>query len=280
MPLSISSSTYDPILILSEWSVQEPAPFVDALAWLYLRKPHHAIRIINNLAPGYAGLFGNAIQNAISLLTVNVSDLADDLVSTDSQRRAKAEQTRDIRLYHRDGLLFQHVSWLAARLQFPRALATPPHVRKADKGFDGFLVERSVQEGAISRIILCEDKATTNARNLVTSSIWPEIRSIVASERDLEILDALTALLTAVPEQEREKLIADIVWTRTRSFRVALTTGPNELQNGTYKHLFDGFEKQVDGVTTTRLGEVMPLNDVRAYLQELAEKVADVLRKM
>lgn len=280
MALAITSSNHDPVFILSEWSVEKPMSFVEALAWLYLRKPNHAMRVINNCDPGSAGLFGNSIQNAITLLSVDVSDIAGALASDDAEKREKAEKTRDIRLYHRDGLLFQHISWLAARHQFPEALATPPHVRRADKGFDGFLIEQNDDGGEISRIILCEDKATTNPRPLVTSKIWPEIRSIIDHDRDIEILDALTALLTAVPEEKREKLINDIVWERARCFRVALTTGPDDIQEGTYKHLFAGFEDQVKGETASRLGEVMPLADVRAYLDDLAREVIAVLEKM
>ncbi|WP_233722053.1 hypothetical protein [Jiella avicenniae] len=260
--------------------MKEIVPFVEALAWLYLRKPHHAVRIINNFAPGDAALFGNSVQNAISLLRYDVSDLESNLASSDPNIRTKAEKTRNNRLYQRDGLLFQHISWLAARLQFPTALATPPHVRKADKGFDGFLIERQDAGDAISRIILCEDKATTNPRNLVTTSIWPEIRSIVASERDLEILDALTALLSGVPEEEREGLIRDIVWQRTRCFRVALTTGPGDIKASAYAHLFEGFDEQVTGDATVRRGDVMPLADVRGYLDQLAASVISVLERM
>ena len=115
---------------------------------------------------------------------------------------------------------------------------------------------------------------------MVTSRVWPEIRSIVACERDLEILDALTALLDNVPEAHREKLIKDIIWDRARCFRVALAVGPNDIKNGSYTHLFDGFDAQVSGDVETRQGEVMPLPDVRQYLDDLAKKVIAELEAM
>ena len=280
MPLDINSAVHDPVFVLSEWKVKEPVPFTKALAWLYLRKPHHATRIIQALAPGEAGLFGNSVQNAITLLKVNLADIAADLLSSDPDVRSKAEKKREVRISHRDGLLFQHVSWLAARMKFPSAKTTPPHVRQADKGFDGFLVEYDAAQDAVSKIVLCEDKASTDPRALVTSRVWPEIRSIVACERDLEILDALTALLDNVPEAHREKLIKDIIWDRARCFRVALAVGPNDIKNGSYTHLFDGFDAQVSGDVETRQGEVMPLPDVRQYLDDLAKKVIAELEAM
>ena len=94
-----------------------------------------------------------------------------------SRDRGARQNKLDTRIEHRDGLLFQHVSWVAAFMRLPNAKATPPHVRQADKGFDGVLVEVNPAQAGLSRIVLCEDKASVNPRSLVTGSVWPEIRA-------------------------------------------------------------------------------------------------------
>ena len=91
-----------------------------------------------------------------------------------SEKMAKKEVER------RDGLLFQHLSWIAARLSIPNVTQNPPHVRSADKGFDGFIIEMNAENDALQRIVLCEDKASTAPRSLITSSVWKEIKSIRA----------------------------------------------------------------------------------------------------
>lgn len=59
-----------------------------------------------------------------------------------------------------------------------------PHVRQADKRFDGFIIELEDAESEIKRIVICEDKASTKPRTLITSSVWSEIKSIRDGDRD------------------------------------------------------------------------------------------------
>ena len=69
MPLSITKYQHGPLCQLSTWAVANTANFVDVLAWLYLRKPTHAVRIINELEPGAAAFPGREFDNAIKLLS-------------------------------------------------------------------------------------------------------------------------------------------------------------------------------------------------------------------
>ncbi len=280
VPLTIYPENAHPICNLSRWYIADENTFVEVLAWLYLRKPLHAKRVIAELAPGVAGFPGNEHQNAIRLLQVDLSDIAADLAGTDQQKVASAEHKRVARIAHRDGLLFQHISWISAAIQFPTARAKPPHVRKADKGFDGLIIELSPGQTALTKLIICEDKASENPRPLVTSSIWPEATSIFSGDRDLEILDAVTAMLESVDEKLREEALASITWDRIRKFRVALTGGADQEREGAYAHLFVGFDTAVGGTGEDRLAEVMPMVDVRAYLAYLAGAVSAKIAEM
>jgi hypothetical protein len=258
--------------------VNEPEALAEALAWLYLRKERHASRVTQALEPGRAALPGSVVQNAIAALTVRTDDLADALASPDDAQRKAAEAKRDTRVEHRDGLLFQHVSWIAAFMRLPHAKATPPHVRQADKGFDGVLLEVDPAQTALSRIVLCEDKASINPRSLVTGSIWPEIKQIQVHAKDREILAALTAILDTMPEVDRESVIDATEWRGVRQFRVALTAGEDQVKAGGYQHLFAGFDSAAGGTIEARMAEVMPMNEVRPYLDDLAERVIAVLK--
>jgi hypothetical protein len=232
------------------------------------------------LNPGPAGFPGREFENAIDLLSYQANDISADLASSDPAIAAAAEKKLDARIAHRDGLLFQHISWVAAALQFPAATACPPHVRKADKGFDGLFLEVDPQMGGLSRVVLCEDKASTSPRSLVTGKIWPEIRQIIAGDRDIEILDAVTALLDTMHHVDLEAVLIATSWNRARQFRVALTAGQDQLRAGGYQHLFGGYENHVAGALHTRMAEVMPMNEVRAYLDELAGRIVAKLQVM
>lgn len=273
MPLSISAAT-SPNCALSLWEIANSGSFIDSLAWLYLRKPNHALKIIAQLAPGPAGFPGNEFSNAIELLEVKLSDISASLGSSDPAVAEEAGKTRFARVTLRDGLLFQHISWVAASIQFPNAKARPPHVRKADKGFDGLLVELGALGGALGKLVLCEDKATINPRTTITGGVWPEIKKVEAGDKDLELLDAVTAILdTLVSEDIKEQVLGATLWEKHREYRVALTAAPSDLKGGSYQHIFAGYEDQVLDNATNRMAEVMPLADFRAELQSIASQV-------
>lgn len=280
MLLEIETEQNDPTCVLSKWSVLIEDSLVDALAWLYVQKQGHAIAIIEELDPGPASFIGMEVDNAIAALRYKTIDIAADLQSENEEEKQKAKKILGTRVAHRDGLLFQHISWLAARVQYPNAEATAPHVRQADKGFDGFLIEHEPGQLALSKIVLCEDKASTNPRGLVTSQIWPDIRSILAGEKDREIAAAVMALLSNVAPDDREAIIGATIWTRAKHYRIALAAGDDQIKDGGYVHLFDGYEKEAAGDIVIRMAEVMPMTEVRAYLEALAQKVVERLTQM
>ena len=141
MPLQFTTSPNAPVSLLTEWTIANADQLAEVIAWLYVQKRSHAARVIQALEPGAATLPGAVIANAIDDLEVKTGDIAADLVSTDASVAEKAKDKLDARLIQRDGLLFQHVSWVAAHLALPNTHAAPPHARRADKGFDGVIVD-------------------------------------------------------------------------------------------------------------------------------------------
>lgn len=280
MPLTISAA--DPAAKscnLSVWTVSEPKAFINTLAALYLRRPTHAGKIMRRLGSGPLTFGGFEIDNAIHLLTVEKNDLAVQLASVDTAVSTAAAKTLETRIWHRDGLLFQHISWIAGALQFPNAKAKAPHVRTADKGFDGLFIEAA--GGVFTRLVLCEDKATANPRSTMTGKVWPELLDTEAGKKDLELVDAVTALLDALmSEADRVAVVDGAIWAELRQYRVAITTAPSDIRPAGYEYIFKGFDDKASRPTTVRMGEVMPLQDIRGDLQALADRVIARLREI
>ncbi|WP_156799413.1 hypothetical protein [Oceanicola granulosus] len=253
------------------------------MAWLYLRKPKHAVQIINQLEPSRAGFPGKVFENAISLLSIRLADIATDLSGADPEKEKTANNKKNKRIEQRDGLLFQHLSWVAASIDMPAALATPPHVRRADKGFDGLLVSIQDASGEISRVVLCEDKASINPKSLVQGSVWNEIDGIVNGNKDLELLDAITAILreqAGLGADTQEELLEALIYERTRAFRVAVTAMPENADAGGYQHILKDFDKHALGAETVRLAEVLPSVDTRSFLKALARKIRREIKRI
>ncbi len=283
MPFTFQKADLSPTCKFSQWALIDEDRLVRTLAWLYLRKPKHAVQIINQLEPSKAGFPGKVFENAISLLSISLRDIASDLSSADPEKKKTASNKKNKRIEQRDGLLFQHLSWVAASIDMPSALATPPHVRRADKGFDGLLVSIEDAYGAISRVVLCEDKASINPKNLVQGSVWTEIDGIVNGDKDLELLDAITAILREQSDLESDKqetLLEALIYEQTRAFRVAVTVMPANADAGGYHHIFNDFEKHAPGADTVRLAEILPSDDTRAFLKALARKVRREIKRV
>ena len=97
-------------------------------------------------------------------------------------------------------------------------------------------------------------------------------------KKDREILAAVTSILDTLPGVNKEAVIEATEWRRSRQFRVSLTAGHDQLREGSFQHLFLGFDGAAGGALETRMAEVMPLDQVRPYLAKLADQVVEKLK--
>jgi hypothetical protein len=259
----------------SEWSIKRNrSKLIEVIAYLYLRQEENAQRVIDALEPRRRASKGRVTQNVVRKLTAPRAKDVELLRSgTDAEKDAAKKRIRTS-IIHRDGLLFQHVSWVAARLDLPNGYMTSPHVRQADKGFDGFIIELNDTGREIQRIVLCEDKASISPRKLITSSVWPEIETIQCGDRDDEILADLVTLLKGVPDIDAETAIDEMFWEGVREFRVAVATSEDQRKAGSFLHIIAGFEAAAGGAFETRTAGVLAFKDVRKGLALLASEVA------
>ena len=122
---------------------------------------------------------------------------------------------------HRDGWMFQVISWIAAHRAGRPGMIRSPHMRHADKGLDGLLVEFDDTE--IARVVISEEKATGNARTMVRDRVWPEFQDFETGRRDAELVDGVSTLLAGAGHPNPDAVVAAILWTEKRAYRVAVT---------------------------------------------------------
>lgn len=281
MPLSLKSSA-TPECDFAEWSIDKKsrAKLIEAIAFLYLRQEENAQRVINALEPRRRVSKGRVAQNVVRKLTAPHAEDVDLLRSgTDAEKEAAKNRIRTS-IIHRDGLLFQHISWIAARMALPNGYMTAPHVRQADKGFDGFIIDLDGSGEEIKRIVLCEDKASKSPRSLITSSVWPEIGTILSGDRDDEILADLVTLLKSVPDIDPETAVDQIFWEGAREFRVAVATGEDQRKGGNFLHIIAGFKATAGGSIISRTAGVLPFDDVRKGLALIAAEVVTKVEEL
>ena len=190
------------------------------------------------------------------------------------------ELTQPKDIAHRDGWLFQMISWTAARLNEPSVLARTPQPRPADKGFDGILV-RQRPDGSALCVVVCEDKATKRPRKVIRDEVWPGIETLETGARDHELVSEVTTILTAaMARHDAEEAVRRIVWRRAVRYRVSVTADSTRANRARRKALFKGYPAVAQGNCVRRRGEMLILDDLRPWMAKFATRVATHLRKM
>ena len=256
MPLSFTTASSDRAWSETAWLVDDKQELARLVALVALGHARHVARILRET--GCESLIPPTTQykGARKLLEVP---------------KGKAP-------YHRDGWLFQVIAWIAACQQHPTALVRPPQMRWADKGFDNLYILVDAARLNLSRVVICEEKATTDPRRRIMQDVWPAIEEIETGLRDNELLDTVSSLLAG--HSHADELIANILWERVRAYRVSVTVARREGSLASSSSLFRGFDNIVQGKPARRCAAVLGLDDVREWLADLASQAMNCLENM
>ena len=182
--------------------------------------------------------------------------------------------------FHRDGWLFQTISWIAAHIQDNTSLIAPPHMQHADKGFDGLHVLIDEKTQTVRSVVICEDKATSNPRDTIRDLVWKEFSDLETGSRDNLLAANVSMLLATRPELDPDQAIRQVLWKEVRAFRVAITVDDRHGSMNGRKHLFKGYSSVVSGRVTRRRAETLHLDDLRCWMKHLANKALKAAEKV
>lgn len=219
----------------------------------------HAARVINGLLPAEPALDHEALRaNAKRQLTVSGTT---------------AEQ-KQVRRYHRDGLIFEAISWAAARQQTEgKALLRDPHVSATTQGLDGLMIEMDAEQAEVTRATIFEDKCSENPDNTFRYKIMPAFKAHHENARASDLVATAAALLekAGLDGTNAAKAAARVLDKAYRAYRgsLAVTTADDSL-----KRRQDVFRTYVelDGIDPAqRVGAVLITSEnLRDWFDELA----------
>jgi hypothetical protein len=179
--------------------------------------------------------------------------------------------------WHRDGWIFQAISWIAASQAPSGSITRAPHIRRADKGFDGLQLQLSDDGKVVTAVIVFEDKATENARSTIREDVWPGIVALEAGERLNELTHEVSAVLdaraAADDDLDIDAAIANILWKEARRYRVSVTINDTHNSDNTRARLFDGFDEKVPGGVERRRADTIYLPQLRDWMEKFAARV-------
>ena len=231
------------------------------IAIIAMGQAAHAARIINGLLPAEPALDHQALRaNAKRQLTVS----------------GTTAQQKQVRRYHRDGLIFEAISWAAARQQTGgKALLRDPHVSATTQGLDGLMIEMDAEQAEVTRATIFEDKCSENPDNTFRYKIMPAFKAHHENARASDLVATAAALLekAGLDGTSAVKAAARVLDKAYRAYRgsLAVTTADDSL-----KRRQDVFKTYVelDGIDPAqRVGAVLITSEnLRDWFDELASR--------
>lgn len=246
------------------WSVGDLAATARLIAVVLLGQAQHAARIIAALEPATpAFLHGDLIADAKRQMEI----------------RGGEEEARQASRSHRDGFLFECMSWIAARQEAAdRTFLKDPHIDPTSHGLDGLIVELHATDPVVQRATICEDKCTTRPRRLFREQVMRTFSEHHANKRARDLVANAAAIIreSGLDGTEAIMAAAAVLERAIRCYRVALTT--TVLNENRRRRLFQGYD-ELDGITQAqRVGATFEVDgDLRDWFDALADQVSAAL---
>ncbi|ALF89616.1 MULTISPECIES: hypothetical protein [Ralstonia solanacearum species complex] len=244
MPITLTAFTVQKEWEGCTWSVPSVDELANAIAIIAVGQALHVANILHVAGLAAKPTTKSAVKGAIKLLTSSGN------------------------IAHRDGWMFQVMSWLAAQVRTPGALMNTPHMIHAHKGLDGLQVSID-GAGKVAAVILFEDKATENPRSMVLNKVWPEFTEFETGENEHLVTAEVTLLLKSARHSDPQQAVADIMWNQVRRYRLSITD--QQSTNQSQAKLFKGYEKNIPGGVERRRAEVFEVIGLRKWMADLAQ---------
>lgn len=259
--LQLQPCRHDPLCYGYRWRVVDETALARAVAWVLVGQYVHAASIIGRLPAKTPFVVVTAKSQVIRRLAQNAKSAIND---------------------QRDGWIFQHISWIAALLDTVEpVVASAPHPRPAEHGFDIVLVPLAGPRKAKLELIIGEDKATVNPRKKIREEVWPEIANHERGKRDAEVTAVLTSLIAGADLTNKEALSTAAIWQRKKRYRVCVTIPDGADSDAARQALFEGYDEQAPGPTPVRRkAETFALPDLREWMKAFSRKVAAQVRQL
>jgi hypothetical protein len=250
MTILLTPFTHEPLCHGNTWKVQDEDQLAEQIASVALGQARHVQRILAGALLAPAPTTKNAANNAITLLT--------------------AKEGQDP--WHRDGWLFQVISWIAANLASPNAVIRSPHMILAHKGFDGLQLDLDSITGAVTSVIIFEDKATDNPRETIRKDVWGDFQELEEGGRENVLIAEVSGLLQTVKNIDADMAIQNVIWKQARNYRVCITVGDSHATEAGRRRLFRDYDTVATGSAKRRRGETFYVKELRPWMEGLAMK--------
>lgn len=257
MPIQLLPTNHGTLVHGANWVVYDEIRLATLIAKVALGQAGHVSKILDGIGEVQTTAQNDVITSAIQMLTIQ----------------------NDEDPWHRDGWMFQVMSWIAGRIANPKAISNPPQMILAQKGFDGIQLEFDQLTG-ISAVIIFEDKATDNARSTICNKVWPEFKTIENGSNTNVLVAEVTGLLERQPSVDAYDVISKVIWKEVRNYKVSITIGNEHHSDEGYSALFKGYDIAVSGDIKRRRGDTLYVAALRPWMEHIAKLTLNHLTEL
>jgi hypothetical protein len=264
--LLTKSVLVDSDAIGDRWTVRDVDRLARLIALIAMGQARHAAKIIAELASDSAAITHDAL-----------------IAAAKEQIRIKG-QTKDqkkVSRWHRDGFLFEAISWIAARQQSsPRSYLKDPHTKSTTQGIDGLMIEMAGKAPQISRATIFEDKCSENPRAMFRDDVMKSFEDHHNHARAPELVAAASALIaeSGIDGTAATEAAARVLDLAYRRYRAAFVITDKYDSQQHREALFKGYNKLGGIEAKQRVGATFIIDgDLRDWFDELADRVIKIL---
>ena len=245
----------------SRWAAADADHLARIIAIVAMGQAAHAARIIAELLPSEPAVDDNALRiDAKRRLSV----------------RGKTDQKREASRYHRDGLIFETISWIAAQQSTTgKALIRDPHLSSTSQGLDGLMIELDESGAAIAHTTIFEDKCSEHPRDKFRDEIMPAFKAHHENRRASELVSTAAALIGKIglDGTAATKAAARVLDRTCRIYRGGLAVTTEYDTQARRKSLFKNYEGLQGIKPDQRIGATLiTSDDLRGWFDELANR--------
>ena len=242
------------------WTVGDSELLAKLIAIIAMGQAKHAARIITEFLPAEPLLKSDALrEDAKQRLTVTGN--------TPMKRKA--------RRWHRDGLVFEAISWIAARQSATASvLMKDPHMSATTQGLDGLMIELDEQGKTVVRATILEDKCSNSPRQKFRDEVLPTFLKYHAGKRATELVAAASSLLDGkIASESVTESAARVMDLECRAYRAGLTIAAEHDSDAGREALFKGYDDLERIAREQRIGATfLPPDELRSWFEDVADR--------
>lgn len=251
-------------------SVPDRQALAQMLAIVFLGQATHAAEIIKATGVAVAPLptFDGLIDEAIAALTVS----------------GATKEQRDALTYHRDGLVFECIVWMAAWVGSPaKRLSLSPHLSATTQGLDGLLIDWDPVVAQIELVTIVEAKCSEYPRDTFRDKVIPAFLDHEAGNRTRQVLATAAELLQQFGLDGTQAALAAqrVIGPENRAYTASLAV---EQRHDTDRHrtnLFKGYDVIKRVPAGRRIGETLVVDDdLRLWFADVSRLAIECLDRM